>query len=303
MTFGNSILAGTKLVRDAIMSENYVSGISGWIIERNGDAEFNNVTVRGNVISESVIVNGSPGERIKVFKDGTLPVFVIQTGLGFAETFRLDRDKLEFRDVNLGGDPVVILLDPANQQLVLGDTATNGAKYIGYSEDTIQAAETASGADIASVLKLNPFGGQVTYDDVGITRRMGFSERTSDVGTFTAETLVDSVTIAAISGRKYEIDWDAHWSSSVAADRITLRIYEEDTGAGGFGNLIRAMFPPRVSHASSSQLAQMRAFYTADATESKTFNVTMQRSTGTGNVTASASANSPAITTVDEVGT
>lgn len=54
MTFQNSILAGTTLVREAISSEGFVAGSSGWSIERDGDAEFNDVTVRGTVsISDS----------------------------------------------------------------------------------------------------------------------------------------------------------------------------------------------------------------------------------------------------------
>jgi hypothetical protein len=47
MTFGNSILAGEELVRTGIRSPNFVAGVSGWRIARDGSAEFNNVTVRG----------------------------------------------------------------------------------------------------------------------------------------------------------------------------------------------------------------------------------------------------------------
>lgn len=54
MTFQNSILAGTTLVRESISSEGFVSGSTGWSIERDGDAEFNDVAVRGTVsISDS----------------------------------------------------------------------------------------------------------------------------------------------------------------------------------------------------------------------------------------------------------
>lgn len=49
MTFNNSILAGTTLVREAISSEGFVSGTTGWTIERDGNAEFNDVTLRGSL--------------------------------------------------------------------------------------------------------------------------------------------------------------------------------------------------------------------------------------------------------------
>lgn len=48
MTFRNPILGGNgQLIRQNIHSENYVAGLAGWQITRDGDAEFNNVTTRG----------------------------------------------------------------------------------------------------------------------------------------------------------------------------------------------------------------------------------------------------------------
>jgi len=48
--------AGT-LVRAVMKSVNYVAGLAGWQISRNGDAEFNSATIRGDVI----IGGGTPG--------------------------------------------------------------------------------------------------------------------------------------------------------------------------------------------------------------------------------------------------
>lgn len=47
MTFANPIVGGNTLIREAIQSPNYVVGTSGWTINRDGSAEFNDVTVRG----------------------------------------------------------------------------------------------------------------------------------------------------------------------------------------------------------------------------------------------------------------
>lgn len=50
MTFRNPILGGNgELIRQNIHSENYVPGVAGWQITRDGDAEFNNVTTRGEL--------------------------------------------------------------------------------------------------------------------------------------------------------------------------------------------------------------------------------------------------------------
>lgn len=51
MAFSNPVVGGSTLVRNAIQSQDYVTGVSGWAIFRTGAAEFNNVTVRGNVIA------------------------------------------------------------------------------------------------------------------------------------------------------------------------------------------------------------------------------------------------------------
>jgi len=42
-----------------IQSDNYITGTSGWQIQRaSGDAEFNNVNIRGGAVASSVIVGG-----------------------------------------------------------------------------------------------------------------------------------------------------------------------------------------------------------------------------------------------------
>jgi hypothetical protein len=51
MPFGNPILAGDTLIRVAMQSENFQSGVAGWRIERLGNAEFNDVTVRGRLVT------------------------------------------------------------------------------------------------------------------------------------------------------------------------------------------------------------------------------------------------------------
>lgn len=45
------IVAGTVLVVERIQSQNYQAGLFGWAIYADGDAEFNNVVVRGSLIT------------------------------------------------------------------------------------------------------------------------------------------------------------------------------------------------------------------------------------------------------------
>lgn len=48
--FANPVAAaGGALVIDSIHSPNYNPGVDGWSIDQDGSAEFNNVTIRGNI--------------------------------------------------------------------------------------------------------------------------------------------------------------------------------------------------------------------------------------------------------------
>lgn len=65
MTFNNPIVGGQTLIRDSIHSRNYVMGATGWSINADGSAEFNDVTVRGELN-----IVGANGSFIKGFVNG-----------------------------------------------------------------------------------------------------------------------------------------------------------------------------------------------------------------------------------------
>ena len=55
MTFSNPIVGGTTLIRPAIHSPDYVAGTSGWSINKDGTAEFNDVVFRGSAESANYV--------------------------------------------------------------------------------------------------------------------------------------------------------------------------------------------------------------------------------------------------------
>jgi len=62
MPFNNDIAGGNgSLVRNWLQSSNFVTGVSGWQIRKDGTAEFNNGTFRG-----SLQVGTAPGQRFIV---------------------------------------------------------------------------------------------------------------------------------------------------------------------------------------------------------------------------------------------
>lgn len=80
MAFQNAVVGGGgELVRDAIHSRNYVPGVSGWTINRDGFAEFAGVTIRGDLFI------GSPPSPPNSYIHGTVmggvPTIAIYDGV------------------------------------------------------------------------------------------------------------------------------------------------------------------------------------------------------------------------------
>jgi hypothetical protein len=57
--FVNPLTAGTVLVRSDVQSQNYHAGTDGWIIEADGNAEFNDLTIRGVFSGSNFTINSS----------------------------------------------------------------------------------------------------------------------------------------------------------------------------------------------------------------------------------------------------
>jgi hypothetical protein len=71
MTFRNDILAGNTLVREAIQSENYQAGVSGWQIAADGSAEFSDVVLRGDGVGDTVEIGPDDGSQVLIGYDGS----------------------------------------------------------------------------------------------------------------------------------------------------------------------------------------------------------------------------------------
>ena len=62
--FSNAVIGGaTKLIRQAIQSPNYLTGVSGWTINRDGTVEFNAGTFRATLI----LSGGAGGPALLVY--------------------------------------------------------------------------------------------------------------------------------------------------------------------------------------------------------------------------------------------
>lgn len=57
MQFQDDLAAGVTLVRPALQSPNYVPGTAGWMVGINGDAEFNNLVIRGKFVGQNFLID------------------------------------------------------------------------------------------------------------------------------------------------------------------------------------------------------------------------------------------------------
>ena len=56
---GDPVVGSTILRRPAIQSPNFVTTVSGWTINADGSAEFNNLTIRGTFQGTEFVINSS----------------------------------------------------------------------------------------------------------------------------------------------------------------------------------------------------------------------------------------------------
>ena len=95
MAFDQSATAGTTLVQAAIHSPDYAQGSSGWTINRDGSAEFQNVLVRGTITGSTIIGSTITGGTI------TGGVFVSQSWVSNTAGFAMNGTNSAF--TNSGG--------------------------------------------------------------------------------------------------------------------------------------------------------------------------------------------------------
>lgn len=142
MTFSSPVVGGNTLIREAIQSPNYVVNVSGWTINADGSAEFNDLTVRGTFTAQS-----ASGAFVDIFADEVSGRIVLQppnsvtpgVTFGPAQIFTVsDADDPQliiggpyvkpsggFGEIHLGADSVLnqTVAQVLAQQVVLGDAS------------------------------------------------------------------------------------------------------------------------------------------------------------------------------------
>jgi hypothetical protein len=113
--------------------------------------------------------------------------------------------------------------------------------------------------------------------------------KTSDsAGVTTTETVVHTLVAPVVAGRRYQLSWFGDLASSVAGDQFFVKIREDSVS----GNTLD--FRRYRANAAVNFPYYTETRYTADATEDKTWVLTLIRESGTGTGRLDAAATSPA---------
>lgn len=121
----------------------------------------------------------------------------------------------------------------------------------------------------------------------------------ADSSTFTAETVIMSVTAPLVDGRTYGVWALFRLKSSVDNDDVTGRIRQDSVSGGTLQE--DGMELSHDLQGTRGQGMVLYGEYTASATANKTFVLTGERAAGTGNISMEASANKPSYLFVEYV--
>jgi hypothetical protein len=119
--------------------------------------------------------------------------------------------------------------------------------------------------------------------------RIQTAKATSSSGTITTtETVVQTIVAPVVAGRIYRITWDGRVQSTANADDVVAKIREDSVS----GTVLQDA-DVDIHIGTRSYRWHFETEYTADATEDKTFVVTLDRDAGTGNITMFATSTQP----------
>jgi hypothetical protein len=234
LTFEDPIAAGDgSLIFPALKSPNFSAGVSGWRISRNGDAEFNNVVIRGEVD-----INGNNNSYIRIYT-------AAQGGGVNAAVYEYDPGKYSdnaFPDPGAGQIIGKTFTTPDHRgslQLVspLSGTAAGSLYVSGASEesgtnDTQFLVDTTytvldGSLQIGTLMYSTFYGGSGYNLGFGVVLTAG--DNTSTVAISTAETIVSSTTSFTFKkGRAYRATMSSALTFSAVPNRAVSRLRKHD---------------------------------------------------------------------------
>jgi len=249
-TFGDPIVGGVgTLIRDAIHSRDYVPGVSGWSINKDGTCELNGVVIRGSGTF------GTPGgQRVEITNTGVIRIYnssnQLVASLDSSGLLVAEPGSGAYVAVSAAATVAFMYLQPPD---VAGHTYTPGILY-GYSDSItgsafsqLESPNTDGGGTGwiriygQSPTEGAPYGTTQLYCAVDHIRQNGYSiggatiasdYSNTDSAAVGAETVVLTVpSTTYLRGHAYRVVVGPAVTSSVNATAVRFRVRK--TNAAG----------------------------------------------------------------------
>jgi hypothetical protein len=210
--FAEPFAAGDgTIIFPALKSPNYVPGVSGWIITREGDVEFGEGTFRGDLL-----VQGASGKYVKISPNEPFKGIEFNSG-----------------NVNLFANGAITVF---NSGLQMFPPDTNGFGLVPVMTFAQQAGGSTQGlleideADVTIKSTGGLFTPKLTVPFIETTRRVdGVSTNTASAAIGATETVVLTTAGATfLGGRSYKCVFSGLYVSSVANTDVTFRIRKDN---------------------------------------------------------------------------
>lgn len=310
--FSNPVVGGEngELIRSSIRSPNYVPGVSGWTINRDGSAEFNNVTIRFEIGAGSIVV-GQPGEpqviirttatggRVEfptnsVHEDG---IAVIRSSIlnegdpdeqlllsvrgpsvdGIAEYVEMGMRSAAADGSEIQNWHVILQGTPDTNEIEMFDTHTNIYAPVVNTDNEIYVGDSNTDANFPMRVVAGLIGTGTTNTTIG-------------TGAATAITNA-SGTVRLVQGVAYEmavsVPLSATATSSAAGtQRVTWTIWEGTVGSGTRVGALARKFKVGAVGAMAEDVALSFTFKHTAATGNITLNLAAQQTQGTDTLQA-----------------
>lgn len=241
MEFGNSIVgASDELVRDGIQSRGFVAGSTGWRIDRNGNAEFNSVTLRGSLTAsdgtDSVVITNTSNPRIQFFKNGVvLPAEILGT-----RPFGTGDTGMQFETAGTAGHTQAIMqLDEFGFRVfdAAASSVLFGIDYPG-TDPEVESAHADSIGGVSTLLS----NGTGTMLTVCVDGKVGTGTTTTAIGTTdTNISSANAVNVPVIADRAYRVivQLDYFRSTTGALARMDMKLWNGAVGGTQIGGTSR----------------------------------------------------------------
>lgn len=311
MGFSDPLVAGYVLIRQEVRSPDYVAGVSGWILRRDGYAEFNEIVVRG-----SGSFGPAGGPRIELSDTGVLTIYNSSNQL----VAQLDATGLFVQDLATGaqaglrltgGSTLVQLLPPDLPGFILGAGQLLAKSDPGNSDAWSElSSPTIDGGARATISLLGEEPGnspaQIAIDTplitvLGMPIGLGFvgadgsKANSSAIGT-TETAVLTTGTIDFLDNRAYRVEWGPNLQFSTAG-RANVRVRQNSDS----GNLLSLFVPEATATATpTAHGGTCHVVNTSGATISDVLVLTLQATAGT--VLQNGSATTPRYLTVVDIG-